>query len=132
MPRNRFLVAGDVWQQIRSGNIDPSRCGIADMWGDWFVRGDLALDVASLQKVELLPWEPFGIVKAPQSTIPDTPELLALVDHVAALTTRGDDASMHGSSRWRNKTSACVRQSPRSKLRARLTWLVRVPAIPSS
>lgn len=94
VPRDRFLVAGDVWQQIRAGTIDAQRCGIADMWGDWFVRGDLALDVASLQKVELLPWEPFGIAKAPQSTIPDTPELLALVDRVAALTVRGDADSI--------------------------------------
>jgi hypothetical protein len=94
VPRDRFLVSGDVWQRIRAGTIDPSLCGIdsgiADMWGDWFVRGDLSLDVASLQKVELLPWEPFGIAKAPQSTIPDTSEILALVDRVAALTARGD------------------------------------------
>ncbi len=94
VPRDRFLVAGDVWHQIRAGTIDPQRCGIADMSGDWFVRGDLSLDVAALQKVELLPWEPFGIAKAPQSTIPDTPELLALVDHVAALTVRGDAAAI--------------------------------------
>ena len=94
VPRDRFLVAGDVWLQIRAGTIDPSTCGIADMWGDWFVRGDLALDVAALQKVELLPWEPFGIAKALQSTIPDTDELVALVDRVAALTANGDAASI--------------------------------------
>ena len=90
VPRDRFLVAGDVWQQIKAGTIDPASCGIADMWGDWFVRGDLALDVAALQRIELLPWEPFGIARAPYSAISDTPELLALVDHVAALTARGD------------------------------------------
>ncbi len=104
VPRDRFLVAGDVWQQIAAGTIDPSCCGISfvdnavpdgkmsvvDMCGDWFVRGDLALDVAALQKIELLPWEPYGIARAPDSTIPDTPELLALVDHVAALTAHGD------------------------------------------
>ena len=90
MPRDRFLVAGDVWQQIKAGTIDPSRCGIADMWGAWFVRGDLALDVAALQKIELLPWEPFGIVRELGSTVPDSAELLALIDHLAALTARGD------------------------------------------
>jgi len=108
VPRDRFLVAGDVWQQIRAGTIDASCCGIsfvdsgvtngnvavAGMWGDRFVRGDLSLDVASLQKVELLPWEPFGIAKAPQSTVPDTDDLLALVDHVAALTANGDAGSI--------------------------------------
>jgi hypothetical protein len=94
VPRDRFLVAGDVWRQIRAGAIDPATCGIADMWGDWFVRGNLALDIAALQKVELLPWEPFGIAKAPDSGPPDTDELLALIDHVAELTAGGDTASI--------------------------------------
>jgi hypothetical protein len=94
VPRDRFIVAGAAWQMIRDGRADADDFGIADMWGAWFVRGDLALDVASLQKVELLPWEPFGIAKAPQSTIPDTPELMALVDRAADLTASGDDASI--------------------------------------
>jgi hypothetical protein len=97
-PRDRFLVAGDVWLKIQRGEIDPARCGIADMWGAWFVRGDLALDVASLQKVELLPWEPFGMQGiAPPGTEapPETAELMALVDRAAALSARGDDASIN-------------------------------------
>jgi len=94
VPRDRFLVAGNVWQQVRAGAIDALRCGIAGMWGDWYVRGNLALDMAALQKVELLPWEPFGIAKSPQSTLPDTDELLALVDRAAALTARGDATSI--------------------------------------
>jgi len=94
VPRDRFLVAGDVWLQYRMGDIAGDTCGIADMWGDWYIRGNHALDVASLQKVELLPWEPFGIAKAPGSTTADTPELLALVDRTAELTMMGDDASI--------------------------------------
>ena len=93
-PRDRFLVGGDVWLQYRMGDIDANLCGILDMWGDWYIRGNHALDVASLQKVELLPWEPFGIAKSPGSTIGDTPELLALVDRTAELTAMGDDASV--------------------------------------
>ena len=94
VPRDRFLVAGDVWLQYRMGDIDAGACGIADMWGDWYIRGNHALDIASLQKVELLPWEPFGIAKAPGSTTADTPELLALADRTADLTAMGDDASV--------------------------------------
>jgi hypothetical protein len=96
-PRDRFLVAGDVWTKVRRGEIDGARCGIADMWGDWYVRGNLALDVSSLQKVELLPWEPFGMHGIPPpgtDASPETDELRALVDRVAALTARGDDASV--------------------------------------
>jgi hypothetical protein len=94
-PGDRFLVAGDVWRQYRDGKIDGDACGIFDMWGDWYIRGNHALDVASLQRVELLPWEPFGIAKSPGSTTGDTPELLELVDATAALTSGGDDASIN-------------------------------------
>jgi hypothetical protein len=93
-PRDRFLVAGDVWLQHRAGKIDANTCGILDMWGDWYIRGNHALDIASLQKVELLPWEPFGIAKSPGSTIGDTPELLAVVDKTAALTTDGSTTAI--------------------------------------
>jgi hypothetical protein len=33
VPRDRFLVAGDVWQQYRASKIAGEVCGIADMWG---------------------------------------------------------------------------------------------------
>ena len=94
VPRDRFVVAGAAWQMIHDGRANADDFGIADMWGAWFVRGDLTLDVASLQKVELLPWEPFGIAKGPESTIPDTPELMALVDRLVDLTADGGDASI--------------------------------------
>lgn len=94
VPRDRFLVAGDVWLQHRMGQIDAANCGIADMWGDWYIRGNHALDIASLQKVELLPWEPFGIAKSPESKIGDTPELLAINDRTAELAAMGDNPSV--------------------------------------
>jgi hypothetical protein len=47
--------------------------------------------MAALQRVEFLPWEPFGTAKSPDSTDRDTPELLDIVDETAALTTAGDD-----------------------------------------
>ncbi len=93
VPRDRFLVAGDVWLQYRIGSIDAATCGIFDMWGDWYIVGNHTLDIASLQKVELLPWEPFGIAKASGTTI-DEPEVLALLDRTAELTAMGDDASV--------------------------------------
>jgi hypothetical protein len=94
VPRDRFIVAGEVWRQYRDGKIDPDKCGIADMRGDWFIRGNHALDMAALQRIELLPWEPFGTAKSPESTIGDTPELLEIVDQTAAFTSAGDDASV--------------------------------------
>jgi hypothetical protein len=93
VPRDRFLVAGDVWQQYRAGKIAGEVCGIADMWGAWYIVGNHALDIASLQKVELLPWEPFGmlgITRETPSTAEAAREQETLVDRTAALTVMAD------------------------------------------
>lgn len=31
-----------------------------DMWGPWFIRGNIPRDIASLNKVEMLPWDGWG------------------------------------------------------------------------
>lgn len=67
VPRDRFIVAGQAWQAVRSGGADGTTYGIADMWGAWYIRGNLLLDVASLNKVELLPWEPWLGGGSPQA-----------------------------------------------------------------
>ncbi len=92
-PRDRFLNASDVWQQYRAGKIDPDTCGIMHMWGAWYIIGNLALDVASLQRVELLPWEPVGILGItgePPASQEDADEASALYDAVASLTNAAD------------------------------------------
>ena len=30
------------------------------MWGKWFIRGNVACDLAGLNKVEMLPWDGWG------------------------------------------------------------------------
>lgn len=90
VPRSAFLVAGDAWQRCRAGRADPERFGILDMWGLWFVRGNLVRDVASLAKRELLPWDGWGTMSGPGSEA--TSEELALLDHAAELTLAGDGA----------------------------------------
>jgi hypothetical protein len=52
--------------------------GIFDMRGDWYIRGNHALEIASLRRVELLRWEPFGIAKSPVSATADTHDLAAV------------------------------------------------------
>lgn len=61
VPRDQFIVGGRAWQMARSGQVDPERFGIFDMHGLGFVRGNLVRDVAALNKVELLPWDCWGI-----------------------------------------------------------------------
>lgn len=83
VPRERFIVAGQAWQMCRSGEQDADRFGIFDMHGLGFVRGNLVRDLASLNKMELLPWDCWGIIL--QESIDDRQDL-AVLDEAAALT----------------------------------------------
>jgi hypothetical protein len=60
VPRDEFIEAGRAWQLYRSGEADGDRFGILDMWGPWFIRGNIPRDIASLNKVEMLPWDGWG------------------------------------------------------------------------
>jgi hypothetical protein len=87
VPRTQFVVGGEAWQMCRNGEADPERFGIFEMHGLWFVRGNFIRDVASLNKVELLPWDGWGIIEARDEEL--SVEDLAFLDRVAELT-RGD------------------------------------------
>jgi len=88
VPRDGFLVAGDAWQCCRRGQADAQRFGILDMWGLWFVRGNVMRDLAARAKRELLPWDGWGPMGPSDPTDPDE---LALLDRAAALTLAGDE-----------------------------------------
>ncbi|MFE2136588.1 transglutaminase family protein [Streptomyces sp. NPDC059466] len=64
VPRDRFQVAGDAWQRIRAGEADPKSYGLplanGPLVGEWFVAGNVRLDLASLNKVETLLWDIWG------------------------------------------------------------------------
>jgi hypothetical protein len=60
VPRNQFLVAGDAWRLCRAGKADAGAFGILDMYGLWFVAGNVIRDVASLNNHEMLPWDVWG------------------------------------------------------------------------
>ncbi len=83
VPRDQFIVGGKAWQMCRSGAADPDNFGIFDMHGLGFVRGDFVRDVAALNKIELLPWDCWGVIENPKV---DDPDDLALLDHLAELT----------------------------------------------
>jgi hypothetical protein len=84
VPRDRFVIAGDAWQQCRSGHADPGAFGIFEMRGYWFIAGNVIRDFAALNNMELLPWDSWGAMTGPDVPIPD--ETLTLLDRVAALT----------------------------------------------
>jgi hypothetical protein len=83
VPRDQFITGGAAWTLCRSGQADPDTFGIADMKGLWFVRGNLGRDVAALNKVELLPWDGWGLVDGIDED-PASGDLAAL-DEMAAL-----------------------------------------------
>ena len=83
VPRDQFIVGGKAWQMCRSGEANPDQFGIFDMKGLGFVRGNLIRDVASLNKMELLPWDCWGLILSEKiENLND----LVLLDEVAALT----------------------------------------------
>lgn len=83
VPRDQFIVGGAAWAMCLSGAADPEQFGIFDMHGLGFIRGNLVRDVASLNKLELLPWDCWGVIL---SDALDDPSDLVLLDEAAALT----------------------------------------------
>jgi hypothetical protein len=92
VPRDRFVIASDAWRQCREGEADPSRFGIfrGDLRGNWFVADDLVRDVATLNKMELLPWDVWGGMPRPNQRLDD--DQLAFFDRLAALTRAPDES----------------------------------------
>jgi hypothetical protein len=83
---SEFVTAGAAWQAWRRGNLDASRCGLSgiDEHGPHWIAGNLRLDFASLNKVEMLPWDLWGAHWEPGGEPTDAQ--LSFFDGVAALT----------------------------------------------
>jgi Transglutaminase-like superfamily len=88
LPDDAFLAGGECWQRVRKGEIDPNACGIFDLWGSWFVRSNVVRDLAAVNKMELLPWDSWGL--ALDLTVVDSDADNATVDALAAVCTGGD------------------------------------------
>jgi hypothetical protein len=84
VPKDQFIVGGKAWLDCRTSGVDPMNYGIFDMRGLWFIRGNLVRDIAALNKVELLPWDGWGLIDCTDEQILEH-ELLFL-DRVAAQT----------------------------------------------
>jgi hypothetical protein len=92
VPPDRFILAGDAWQQCRAGRTDPDLFGFSVIkeQGLWWIGQNLIRDLASLNHVEMLPWDVWGMMPRPTGTISD--EDGTFLDRVAALTLGDDDA----------------------------------------
>jgi hypothetical protein len=87
-PPGKFLTGGEAWVAARAGEVDPMLFGIFDMWGEAFIAGNVITDFACLNKVELLPWDGWGMMPSPYDSLGD--ETRAVLDDVAKLANDGD------------------------------------------
>jgi hypothetical protein len=87
LPPGPFLPAGEAWRQRRTGRADPNTFGIFQFWGLWFVQANVVRELAALNKIELLPWDVWGLM-----TVQEEPDAAAssLTDTVADVIS-GDD-----------------------------------------
>ena len=76
------------------------------MHGLWFVRGDMVRDLASLNKVELLPWDCWGLIEREDKSLSE--DDMALLDRVAALTLAGNEAFPEMRALYAGETRLCV------------------------
>lgn len=93
-PPGRFLTAGEAWRAARAGEVDAERFGIYDMWGMEFLAGNVIKDFACLNKVELLPWDSWGMIRDPYRPPPKAH--LAVLDELAELAAGDDLAEIRG------------------------------------
>jgi Transglutaminase-like superfamily len=92
VPREEFLIAGDAWARCREGAADPAKFGLSALGeaGYWWIAGNLLRDAAALGNVEMLPWDCWGAMPAPNGLIGGDDE--ELFDRLAEYTRQGDGA----------------------------------------
>jgi hypothetical protein len=92
IPRDRFIIAGDAWRKCRAGQADPNRFGLSILneQGLWWVAQNLVRDLAALNRIEMQPWDVWGIMPEPDHVITD--DEVRLLDRVAEVTMGGDGA----------------------------------------
>jgi hypothetical protein len=96
LAEGEFLTGGEAWIECREGRADPSTFGVdghPENFGIGEIRGNLIRDLAALNKVETLPWDEWGRMKASYAgeTAPDYDELM---DTIAAACASGDEAAI--------------------------------------
>ncbi|MEO8971591.1 MAG: transglutaminase-like domain-containing protein [Ktedonobacteraceae bacterium] len=97
VPRDQFMVGGLVWQQCRSGQADPNLFGVdpnTNLKGMSFIPDYVVLDVAALNKWELLLWDAWGLMLKGELSEDD----IALLDRLAILTQGGNETLVEAQS----------------------------------
>ncbi|WP_088347439.1 MULTISPECIES: transglutaminase-like domain-containing protein [Rhodomicrobium] len=63
VPGTRFLTAGEAWRRVADDPAHGGRFGVCslNLQGEWFIAGSLFRDMAALRKLELKPWDYWGL-----------------------------------------------------------------------
>ena len=72
---------------LRAGSADPDTFGILEFWGRTMLRGNALRDLAALNKMELLPWDGWGLMNRADELGDDAVD--RLTDEVADTTVGG-------------------------------------------
>lgn len=89
VPHDQFLTGGRAWQMARQEGADPDKFGIFDMYGLWFIRGDLIRDFLALNRFEILPWDHWGLMDGEDEKL--SQKDWELLDHLADITIPGQE-----------------------------------------
>ena len=96
VPRDQFIDASTAWCRLRGGELDGTKMGLSvlGLAGAWFVAGNVMLDVAALNKEEMLPWEKWsvGLAFGPGQDVPR--RWAEELDQVAGLLRGAPDAEL--------------------------------------
>lgn len=90
MPQGQFVAGGKAWLMYRSGEADPDKFGIFDMYGVAFIRGNLIRDLLALNRIEILPWDSWGLIERDDRYAAEND--IELMDRIARLTLAGNEA----------------------------------------
>lgn len=88
MPEGQFVTGGKAWLMVRQNQANPADFGIFDMHGIAFIRGNLVRDFLALNKIEILPWDGWGLMEWDDADA--AANEVDLMDRMARLTLGGD------------------------------------------
>lgn len=87
VPSERFMTAGEAWALINGNPAIAAQFGVSslDLSGEWFVAGSVLREIAALRRLELKPWDYWGLSKdlSPVSTAL-SPQARTTLDNIAS------------------------------------------------
>ncbi|MDW5550633.1 transglutaminase domain-containing protein [Methanosarcina sp.] len=87
--KEHFITGGQAWLNCRKHDSDPDNFGTyGDLNGLWFIRDNMIRDLLCLNKIEVLPWDCWGIMSGKR--IDPVGDELTVLDNIAEITQAGD------------------------------------------